>query len=385
MLTGALDCDDTRAMIESLRLLGASVDHDSATATIRVVGCGGKLPTGTVELHAGDSGTTARFVTAIAATGCGTYRIDGSPQMRRRPMGDLLNALEQLGGQAASESDGGRLPVVVRGRGLRGGRAALRGDTSSQFLSGLLMAAPYADADVELDILGELVSRPYVDMTRAVMASFGVEVEDRGPQCFAITVPSRYRAARYKIEPDATATGYFLAAAAITQGEVTVEGLSRGSLQGDVELCECLRRMGCEVMFDPNRVTVRGRELHGIDVDMNSMSDAAPTLAVAALFAVGQTTIRGIAHARHKESDRIGTLAAELRKFGATVDERADGLTITPGPLHAAEIDPHTDHRLAMSLSLAGLSVPGVVVQNPGCVAKTYPRFFDDLRRLFQE
>ncbi|NLF07748.1 MAG: 3-phosphoshikimate 1-carboxyvinyltransferase, partial [Pirellulaceae bacterium] len=360
LLAGALDCDDTRAMAESLRLLGATIEHDPAAATMRVVGCGGDLAGGRVELFAGGSGTTARFLTALAAIGRGTYRIDGSPQMRGRPMGDLLDALDQLGADAAAENGDRRLPLVVRGRGLRGGRAALQSGESSQFLSGLLMASPYAGGDVALTVAGALVSRPYVDMTRAVMASFGVEVEERPKQRFAIAAPRRYRARRYEIEPDATAAGYFFAAAAVTGGEATVEGLSRGCLQGDLELCECLWRMGCEVIYGSDRVTVRGRPLHGIDVDMNSISDAAPTLAVAALFAAGPTTIRGIAHVRHKESDRIGALAVELRKLGAAVIERADGLTISPGPLRAAEVDPHGDHRQAMSLAVAGLSAPGV-------------------------
>lgn len=382
VLTGALDCDDTRAMIDGLRRLGIAVEHDRAAATVRVTGRSGDLPSGEVELYAADSGTTARFLTAIAALGHGTYRIDGSPRMRGRPIGDLLEALGQLGAEVVSQSGNGCLPVLVHGRGLRGGRATLAGDVSSQFLSGLLMSAPYADADVELAVVGTLVSRPFVDMTLAVMASFGVVADEPEPGHFTVSAGQRYRARRYEIEPDATAAGYFLAAAAITQGEVTVEGLSRDSLQGDMAFCECLRRMGCEVRYDLDRVTVSGRQLQGIEIDMGAISDAVPTLAVAALLATGETTIRGVAHIRRKESDRIGDLAAELRKFGAKVAEHDDGLTITPGPLHGAEVDPHDDHRLAMSLALVGLSVPGVVVRNPGCVAKTYPRFFCDLKEL---
>ncbi|MCD4727725.1 MAG: 3-phosphoshikimate 1-carboxyvinyltransferase [Pirellulales bacterium] len=385
VLTGALDCDDTRAMIEALLQLGIAIEHDRTAAAIRVAGRGGELPSGDVELYAADSGTTARFLAAVAALGHGTYRIDGSPRMRQRPIGDLLDALGQLGAEAISESGNGCPPVVVRGRGLRGGRATLAGDLSSQFLSGLMMAAPYAETDVELAVAGNLVSRPFVDMTLAVMASFGVVTNEPDARRFTIPAHQCYQAGRYAIEPDATAAGYFLAAAAIAQGEVTVEGLSRGSLQGDLEFCECLRRMGCEVRYDSDRVTVAGRPLHGIEIDMGAISDTVPTLAAAALFAVGPTTIHGVGHIRLKESDRIGDLASELRKFGAEVEQHRDGLTITPRPLRGAEIDPHDDHRLAMSLALVGLVVPGVVVRNPDCVAKTYPGFFRDLELLFQE
>ena len=382
ILTGALDCDDTRAMADCLRRLGAVVEIASSRTDVRIMGRGGKLPDGEVELYADGSGTTARFVAAVAAIGQGTYRIDGSPQLRRRPIGGLLDSLEQLGAEVSATSDERLLPIVIRGRGLRGGRAILRGDASSQFLSGLLVAAPCAAREVELVVPGRLVSRPYVDMTLSVMASFGVAVEEREPQRFAISAPQHYRPARCAIEPDATAAGYFLTAAAITSGEVTVEGLARDGLQGDVALCECLRQLGCDITYGPGRVTVAGKPLRGIDVDMSEMSDAAPTLAVAALFAAGPTTIRGIAHVRRKESDRIGALAEELRKLNAEVVEHDDGLTIVPGPLHAAQLDPHDDHRLAMSLSLTGLVVPGVSVRNPGCVSKTYPQFFDDLARL---
>ena len=328
--------------------------------------------------------------------------------MRERPIEDLLGALRQLGADAVSERENGCLPVVVRGSGLRGGRAVLAGSVSSQFLSALLLVAPYADGRVAIIVHGELVSQPYVHMTLAVMASFGkagVE-KDRtylgNPTTLAAMMSSRmadiqpnaiirhyrtsaayrYRGRRYAIEPDASAAGYFFAAAAITQGEVTVDGLWRGSMQGDVAFCDCLRQMGCKVRCAANRITVVGRPLNRIDADMNAISDTVPTLGAVALFAAGPTTIRGVAHIRHKESDRIHALAVELRKLGAEVDERADGLKITPGPLRGAEIDTYDDHRMAMSLALVGLAVPGVVIRNPGCVAKTYPRFFDDLRGL---
>jgi 3-phosphoshikimate 1-carboxyvinyltransferase len=408
LLTGALDSEDTRVMIEALRQLGIAVEHNATAATVRVVGCGGRLPAHEANLHVANSGTTARFLTAVCTLGQGTFRLDGTPRMRERPMEDLLGALRQLGADAVSELDNGCLPVVVRGNGLPGGWAELAGSVSSQFLSALLLAAPYADGRVALIVQGELVSQPYVDMTLAVMASFGKAGVEKGrtylgdPATLAGMMSSRvaniqpgairrhyrasasyrYRGRRYAIEPDASAAGYFFAAAAITQGEVTVEGLSRNSLQGDVAFCECLRQMGCQVCYAADRIIVVGRPLRGIDVDMNAISDAVPTLGAVALFAAGPTTIRGVAHIRHKESDRIHALAVELRRLGAEVEERSDGLRITPRPLHGAEIETYDDHRLAMSLALVGLAVPGVVIRNPGCVAKTYPRFFADLAGL---
>ena len=400
LLTAALDSDDTRVMIESLGRLGIAVEYDPAAAAVRVVGCGGRLPATHADLHVANSGTTLRFLTAVCVLGHGVFRLDGNARMRERPVEDLLNALRQLGAEAACESPGGCPPVVVRGQGLHGGRATVAGSISSQILSGLLLAAPYADADVELVVDGTLVSRPYIEMTRAVMATFGVTVQavERGikgdspifadtkigtvPCRFTVRKGQRYRGLRYAIEPDASAASYFFAAAAITQGEVTVEGLSRGSLQGDVAFCDCLQQMGCDVRYFDDHITVSGRPLHGIEIDMNAISDTVQTLAAVAIFADGPTTICGVAHIRHKETDRIRALAVELRKLGAEVEERGDGLRIAPRRLHGAEIDTYDDHRMAMSLALPGLAVPGVVIRDPGCTAKTYPGFFRDLEGL---
>jgi 3-phosphoshikimate 1-carboxyvinyltransferase len=380
-LTGALDCDDTRVMIEALGQLGIDVRHNPAAATVEVVGCGGHLPIKKADLYVANSGTTIRFLTALLTLGQGTYRLDGTARMRERPILDLLDALRQLGGDAISELENGCPPVVVRGRGLQGGRAIVAGDISSQYLSGLLMASPYAKTEVELEVRGTLVSRPYIDMTLAVMAAFGVGVVENA-NCFKVSAPQRYRGCPYPIEPDASAASYFFAAAAITKGEVTVEGLAKDSLQGDVAFCECLARMGCDVAYGRNSITVVGRELRGIDVDMNAISDTVQTLAAVALLAEGPTVIRNVAHIRHKETDRIGALATELRKLGAEVHESADGLTIVPRLLHGAEIDTYDDHRMAMSLALVGLATPGVVIRDPGCTAKTYPGFFGDLEGL---
>ena len=281
-----------------------------------MVGCGGRIPAAQADLYVGNSGTTARFLTALLTLGRGTYRLDGTPRMRERPIEHLLQALRQLGGQATCPLGSGCPPVLVQAHGLRGGRATVAGTVSSQFLSGLLLAAPYAESNVEIAIAGELVSRPYVEMTLRVMASFGVELETPEPNRFRAAAPRRYRGQRYSIEPDATAASYFFAAAAITRGEVTVEGLGRDSLQGDVAFCDCLERMGCRVGYGQNEITVAGGPLRGLDVDMNAISDTAQTLAVVALMAEGPTTIRGVAHIRQKETDRIHALATEIAKLG---------------------------------------------------------------------
>jgi 3-phosphoshikimate 1-carboxyvinyltransferase len=380
-LIGALDCDDTRVMIDALGKLGVDVRHNRDEATIELVGCGGRIPTGNAGLYVANSGTTVRFLTAMLTLGQGMYRLDGTRRMQERPISDLLDALRQLGGDAISEVGNGCPPVVVRAHGLQGGRAMVAGNVSSQFLSGLLMAAPYAKSDVTLEVHGPLVSRPYVDMTLAVMASFGVPVTEV-ENGFQIAAPQKYAGCDYAIEPDASAASYFFAAAAITGGEVTVNGLSSDSLQGDVAFCNCLAEMGCNVVYGPSSITVFGRELRGIDVDMNGISDTVQTLGAVALFAKGPTTIRNVAHIRHKETDRIGALATELRKFGAEVQENSDGLTIAPQALHGAEIDTYDDHRMAMSLALVGLAIPGVVIRDPECTAKTYPGFFRDLAKI---
>ncbi len=381
-LAGALDSDDTRVMVDSLRRLGIEVDHERQAATVRVEGCAGRWPSRGADLYVGNSGTTIRFLTAAAALGRGTYRLDGTPRMRERPIGDLLDALNQLGADARSEAGNGCPPVVVRASGLRGGRATVAGDISSQFLSGLLMAAPCAEQDTELRVRGKLVSRPYIDMTLAVMRAFGAAVDEPEPGRLVVRGGRAYVGCDYTIEPDASAASYFFAAAAITGGRVTVEGLTRDSLQGDVAFCECLERMGCRVEYGPGSITVAGGPLRGIEADMNPISDTVQTLAAVALAAEGPTSVTGVAHMRHKETDRIAALASELRKLGATVEERPDGLTIIPGPLRPAAIETYDDHRMAMSMALVGLIAPGVVILDPGCTAKTYPGFFEDLQRL---
>ncbi len=382
-LTGALDSEDTRVMIDGLGRLGIVVESGDSGRTLVVHGAGGRIPALEAELFCANSGTTIRFLTALATLGHGSFRLDGIERMRERPISDLIDALNQLGAHARSEHDNGCPPVIVHANGLPGGTATVRGGISSQFLSGLLLAAPAARSPVELQVTGQLVSQPYIRMTLAVMRAFGVDAATNDALTrFEIAEHAPYRARVFAIEPDASAASYFWAAAAITGGEVTVEGLSAASLQGDVAFVDCLERMGCEIRRDANSITVVGRSLKGIDVDMNAISDTVQTLAVVALFAAGSTTIRNIAHVRHKETDRIHALAVELRKLGADVVERGDGLAIEPGQLRSATIDTYNDHRMAMSLTLAGFKIQGVRIQNPACVDKTYPRYFHDLAAL---
>ena len=388
-LRGALESEDTRVMVGGLRALGIGVEVSDAGETLSVAGCGGKPPAAQADIFVGNSGTTIRFLTALVTLGNGEYRLDGIARMRERPIADLADALHQLGASVVCEGANGCPPVLVKARGLSGGTATVRGDISSQFLSGLLMASPCAAKPVMLGVAGTLVSIPYVAMTLSVMKSFGVKAI-AAPDFSRIEIPSvgYYKSCEYAIEPDASAASYFWAAAAVTGGEVTVRGLNRDSLQGDVAFVECLAQMGCDVQYGKDSITVVGKPLRGIDVDMNAISDTVQTLSVVALFAQGTTCIRNVGHIRHKETDRISAVATELRKLGAQVAEHAEGLAITPGQIAtpgkitAAEIDTYNDHRMAMSFAIAGLARPGVVIRNPGCTAKTYPHFFADLRRL---
>lgn len=391
-LHGALRSEDTEVMLDCLGRLGFEVrcEWERGTVTVRrggsadYIGDDDWIPNGRADLFVGNSGTTIRFLTAMLALGEGTYRLDGIARMRERPIGDLLDALEQLGVDARSEFGNGCPPVVVNANGLRGGRVRVRANVSSQFLSGLMLACPFARGDTTVEIDGPLVSEPYIEMTIAVLQSFGLVVTAAGPGVYHIPGGQRHGLSGYAVEPDASSASYFLAAAAITGGTVGVRGLTAKSIQGDVRFLGILEDMGCTAYRGHDSIAITGGPLRGVDVDMNDISDTVMTLGAVALFADGPTTIRNVAHIRHKETDRIAALATELRKLGAEVEEREDGLTITPRPLTGCAIDTYNDHRMAMSLALVGLKVPGVVIRNPGCVAKTYPGFWQDLDALRQ-
>ncbi|HBE68275.1 MAG TPA: 3-phosphoshikimate 1-carboxyvinyltransferase [Planctomycetaceae bacterium] len=381
-LSGVLDSEDTAVMIEAWKTLGVKLDHDKSSATITILGSGTALPKPSGKLFIANSGTTIRFLTAALATTHGDYELYGVARMQERPIADLLSALQQLDVQVASTNAANPNcpPVRLNANGLGGGKVNIAGDISSQYLSGLMLAAPLATGTIDVKITGELVSTPYVEMTAEVMRSFGANIELRLPESLTVPAQAGYRGVDYQIEPDASAASYFWAAAAITGGCVRVTGLSRNSLQGDVEFCDVLQQMGCHVEWTEEYIEVNGAgvQLQGVEVNMANISDTVQTLAAVALFASGPTTVRGIAHNRVKETDRITDLVCELRKFGATVEEFPDGLKITPPvEVQAAEIETYSDHRMAMSLSLVGLRVAGVVILDPECTAKTFPNYFD--------
>jgi 3-phosphoshikimate 1-carboxyvinyltransferase len=387
-LTGALRSEDTEVMVDCLQKLGFVVQPDWERATIAVRNHGSHrlIPAESADLFVANSGTTVRFLAAMVSLSPGRYRLDGVPRMRERPIKDLLDALGQLGVEAVSENGNGCPPVIIRGSGgWSGNHLRVRGDVSSQFLSGLLLAAAWSRTDgrdIVIHIDGPLVSVPYVELTLRMLNAW---VDEAGwlDDDSLIVVPDLLEPPdHYPIEPDASAASYCFAAAAISGGRVTVTGMIRNLLQGDVRFVDVLERMGCRVEECEAGISVHGKPLRGVDVDMNDISDTVMTLGVVACFADGPTTIRNVAHIRHKETDRIAALATELRKLGAEVEERPDGLTITPRPLKGCAVDTYNDHRMAMSLALVGLKVPGVVIRNPGCVAKTYPGFWQDLEKL---
>ena len=388
-LTGALFADDTARMADCLRALGFVVETDEASASITVYGQAGCIPNERAELFVGNSGTTARFVTPLLALGRGEYVVDGVARMRERPMGDLLRALRQLDVDVESLGGNGCPPLRVRATGLHGGVCAVRGDTSSQFLSGLLLAAPVADGtETRIRVEGPLLSAPYVEMTVAMMRSFGVAVEEDGArQTYVVPGRQAYRSPEaYAIEPDASAATYFWAAAAITGGRVRVNGIGRRSLQGDAKFVDVLQAMGCKVTRGDDWTEVMGTaNLRGGTFDMNAISDTVMTLAAVAPFADSPTTIENVGHIRHKETDRLRAVASELARLGVGVVEREDSLTITPpAKISPATIQTYDDHRMAMAFALIGLRAAGIVIADPGCVAKTFPDYFARLTALVE-
>jgi 3-phosphoshikimate 1-carboxyvinyltransferase len=392
-LTGALFADDTQRMMDCLRALGFVVDADAAAERITVEGTGGIIPspgtrgTRVAELFVGNSGTTARFITPLVALGKGEFIIDGVPRMRERPMGDLLRALAGLGVSAESISGNGCPPLRVRANGLHGGTCTVRADASSQFLSGLLLAAPSADGpETRIHIEGPILSAPYIGITTAMVRQFGATVEESGDGR-TFTVPGRQRyvaQSLYGVEPDASAATYFWAAAAITGGKVRIEGIGKDALQGDAAFVDVLEAMDCRVTRGTDYIEVAGGSgLRGVTWDMNAISDTVMTLAAVAPFADGPTVIENVAHIRHKETDRLRAVANELSRLGVRVEEREDGLTIYPASkLLPATIHTYDDHRMAMAFALVGLRSPGVAIADPGCVAKTFPDYFTRLDAL---
>lgn len=378
----ALLADDTGAMIEALGVLGAVLVPDRDEARIIVEGVGGATG-GAAErrIDARMSGTTSRFLMPVAATTAVATVIDGHEQLRARPMADLVRALESLGVAVTCVGEPEHLPVRVVGP-IRSGETSVAADSSSQFLSGLLLAGALTPEGLTVRLTTEPVSRPYLHMTAGVMRSFGAVVEEVDERTWRVE-PGGYRAARHLVEPDASAASYFLAAAAITGGRVGIDGLGRASMQGDVGFAEVLAAMGAEVEVAEHHVEVTGRSLRGIEVDLGELSDTVPTLAAVAALADGPTTITGVGFIRGKESDRLAAPVAELNRLGVPAEETDDGLVVRPvGPPLPGRVRTYGDHRMAMAFSLIGLVRPGIEIVDPSCVAKTFPGFFSALDQL---
>ncbi len=396
VLRGALVADDTEAMLECLRGLGAtiaSIDGDSTV--VSVSGLSGRLRPGPVRLNARLSGTTTRFVAPLCSLGFGDYTLDADGPMRARPMGDLVAALRAAGVMIEGAPGGGdhdALPLVIHATGretsvvpaVRRG-VSVPGQVSSQFLSGLLMAAPCWAGGAVVVVTGELVSRPYVDMTVAVMRSFGANVSEPRPGRFLVDGTGYQSPGTFDIEPDASAASYFLGAAAVTGGRVRIDGLGSASLQGDVRFASILEQMGCALTMSTASIELSAPtdgQLRGVSVDMADCSDTAQTLAAVAVFADGATVVTGIDFIRRKETDRIAAVVAELGRCGVRASEDSDGFTVVPGPVSPAVVQTYRDHRMAMSFALLGLRAEGISIADPGCVDKTFPSFFEVLESV---
>jgi 3-phosphoshikimate 1-carboxyvinyltransferase len=381
-LTNALFSDDSRYFAQALQTLGFAVSMDEAHQEMVVSGLGGTIPAAKANLFIGNAGTAARFLSAFLTLGNGEYILDGEPRMRQRPIGDLVDALHQLGVEL--EATNNCPPVEIFAKGLPGGKTKIAGNISSQFMSALLMVAPYAQSPVEIELTTELNSKPYVDMTIAIMNDFGVEIERQGYERFIVRPSSFFPLSSYSIESDASAASYFFAAPAICGGTVRLENISRRSRQGDIAFLYILEHMGCQIKEVENGIEVTGSGvLDGLDVDLRDIPDTAQTLAVVAPFASSPTRIRGIASARLKETDRVHATCTELTRLGLRVEQHEDGMTIYPSnEIRPAVIQTYNDHRMAMAFSLIGLRVPGVKIENPLCVSKTFPRYWEVLEQL---
>ncbi|MEZ4865631.1 MAG: 3-phosphoshikimate 1-carboxyvinyltransferase [Caldilineaceae bacterium] len=384
-IANLLDSDDTNHMLNALQQLGVEYTRSADRRRCTVVGLGGPFTrTGSTELFLGNAGTAMRPLCAALCLGRGEFILTGEPRMEERPIGPLVDALRQAGAQIDYLKREGYPPLKITANGLRGGHITIDGSISSQFLTAMLMASPLAQADTTIVVTGELVSKPYIDITLHTMAQFGVTVENDAYQQFLIKGQQTYRSpGHFLVEGDASSASYFLAAAAIKGGKVKVSGIGQKSIQGDTRFAEVLAAMGANVEWGEDAIVVKKGQLHGIDMDMNHIPDAAMTIATTALFAEGKTAIRNIYNWRIKETDRLKAMATELRKVGAGVVEGEDFIEITP-PAHLshAAIDTYNDHRMAMCFSLLALGTEGITINDPKCTAKTFPDYFEKLKSI---
>jgi 3-phosphoshikimate 1-carboxyvinyltransferase len=381
---GLLDADDTRVMIDALRLLGVQITEKAQA--VDVVGVAGPFPEKKADLFLGNAGTALRPLAAVLALSEGEYHVRGVARMHERPIGDLVDALRALGARVEYAGSEGFPPLTIHPARIAPRPVKIKGDVSSQFLTGLLMALPVLRRESRIEVEGDLISRPYVELTLNTMRRFGVEVRRTAWKSFAIPASSYVSPGKVHVEGDASSASYFLAAGALGGGPVRVEGVGRESVQGDVRFVEVLERMGAQVLLGEESIEVRNdsKKLRAIDMDMNHIPDAAMTAAVLALFADAPSVIRNIASWRVKETDRLAAMAAELRKFGAEVEEGRDFLRIAPPASLAKNVAVKTydDHRMAMSFALVALGGVPVRINDPGCVAKTFPRFFEEFGKI---
>jgi 3-phosphoshikimate 1-carboxyvinyltransferase len=389
-LTNVLFADDTIVMLDCLEQLGFAPQIDRSARSVRILGRGGKIPARSAKLFCGNSGTTIRFVTALCALGHGSYSLDGIPRMRQRPIGELVELLRGLGARIRYDGNERFPPITLASDTLPGGLARFHTAQSSQYLSAVLQVAPYARHEVRIDLVGHQTSWPYVAMTMRLMDEFGHTPEllrdpDTGEPRQIIIPRGEYRPTKYAVEPDASNATYFMGIAAVHPGSrITIPELGKNSLQGDVRFADILGKMGAGCRIETDSISVVGpARLHAIDADLSTMPDTAQTLAVVSLFAQGTTRLRGLHTLRVKETDRIAALAAELTRLGAHVEVIGDDLIISPpSQISPAAIDTYDDHRMAMSFAIAGTRAAGITIKDAGCVNKTYPDFFADLRRI---
>jgi 3-phosphoshikimate 1-carboxyvinyltransferase len=374
--------EDTLLTLQALRQMGIHID-DTSKDQIIVSGSRGSFKPGADQIFLGNSGTSMRLLAAVTALGQGKFILTGTDRMAERPIQDLIEALQQLGVRIRSLNHNGCPPLEIMGEKIRGGSVTINCRTSSQYLSALLLIAPYTDRGLEIRVTEGPVSRPYVDMTIDVMNKFGVPVDRQGYEWFKVTGGQVYRAGAYPVEPDGSQAGYFWAAAAICGTEIKVKGVTADSRQGDVNFANLLASMGCEINAEPNGISVCGKSLRAIDVDMGDMPDMVPTLAVVAAFAEGTTRIRNVSHLKAKESDRLAAVVNELVKLGVDARCSADELIVTGGSPHGAEIETYGDHRIAMSFAVAGLVTPGVFIRDENCVKKSFPDFWNVFKGLY--